>query len=104
MAVGVTKKVLLLGCVDGAGGDVVYVGAVAADLTVRCAYISANQSGYLAVAQAIQVIFSHTTALFYGKMAVVHTVPSRALVLWYLHSTRVLYELHYSLVVLHLIV
>ena len=35
----------------------------------------------------------YTTALFYGKMVVVHTVPSRGLVVWCLYSTRVLYEL-----------
>ena len=66
---------------------------VAADLPRHRADVPTDQPGDLSVAKAIDVIFSYTRALFYGKMVVVHTVPSRGLVVWCLYSTRVLYEL-----------
>ena len=49
---------------------------VAADLPRYRADVPTDQPGDLSVAQAVDVIFSYTRALFYGKMVVVHTVPS----------------------------
>ena len=76
MAIGSSQQVFLLGCVRVVGGNVVHVGTVAPYLPRHRADVSADQPGNLSVAQAVHVIFSYTRALFYGKMMVVHTVPS----------------------------
>ena len=76
MAIRAPQQILLLCCVRVVGGDVVHVGAVSSYLPRHRADVSADQPGDLSVAQAIDVIFSYTRALFYGKMVVVHTVPS----------------------------
>ena len=76
MAIGTAQQVFLLCCVRVVGGDVVHVGTVAAELPRHRADVSADQPGNFAVAQTVHVILSYTRAFFYGKMVVVHTVPS----------------------------
>ena len=76
MAIGTAQQIFLLCCVRVVGGDVVHMGTVAADLPRHRADVSADQPGDLSVVQSVDVIFSYTGALFYGKMMVVHTVPS----------------------------
>lgn len=87
VAVGAAQQVFLLSRVRVIGRDVVHVGTVSAYLTGHGTDVSADQPGDLAVTQPIHVIFPYTTAFFYGKMVVVHTVPSGGLVVWLLHST-----------------
>ena len=106
VAEGTTHQILILCCVRVIGRDVVHVRTVSAYLSGHCTDVSADQPGDLAVTQPIHVIFPYTTALFYGKMMVVHTVPSwcfGGMVTPFYH--RGLYELSFYLPkVLHLLV
>ena len=65
-----------MSCVRVIGRDVVHVGTVTSYLSGHCIDVPPDQPGYLAVTQPIYVIFPYTTALFYAKMVVVHTVSS----------------------------
>ena len=82
VAVGMPQQILLMCCVRVIGRDVVHVGAVSPDLSRYGTHIPANQLGNLSIAQPVHIIFPYTTPLFYAKMMVVHTVPSRGLVVW----------------------
>ena len=77
MAVGAPQKVLLLSGMRIICRDVIHVGAVTAYLSGNCAGAPTNKLRDFPITQSIHVIFSYTTALFYGKMMVVHTgLPS----------------------------
>ena len=67
VALGTAKEIFFLGGVRVVGRDVVHVRAVAANLTRDGADVPAEQARNFAAAQAIDVIFSYTTALFYVR-------------------------------------
>ena len=73
MAIGATKKVLLLGGMGIIRWYIIHVRAVASDLTGNSADISSYESCYFSIAQSIHEIFPYTTPFFYAKMMVVHT-------------------------------
>ena len=59
-----------------------HMAAVPPYLPRHSTHVSPDQPSDLSIAQPIHIIFPYTTALFYGKMMIVHTVPSGGLVVW----------------------
>lgn len=66
VAVGAPQQILLLCCVRVVCWDVIYMGATPSYFPRHRTCIPADQPGDFAAAQAVHVIFSYTTALFYS--------------------------------------
>ena len=73
MAVRTPQQILLLGGMRIVRWNIIHMGAVASELPADSAGISANELCNLSVAEAVYIISSYTTALFYAKMLIVHT-------------------------------
>ena len=93
VAIRTPQQILLLRCMRVIGRYVIHMCAVSPYFPRYCTHVSPNQPSNLPLTQSVYIIFPYTAPFFYGKMMVVHTVPSGGLVVWQLHSTRVLYEL-----------
>ena len=74
VAIGAPQKVLLLGCMWIVSGLDIDVRLISIYFSGHRAGASSNELCYFAKTKPVIVIFPYTTALFYGKKMIVHTV------------------------------